>query len=143
MPQDDFDLDRFVNAQRQDYQRALAEIRGGRKRSHWMWYIFPQLDGLGRSSTARFYGVKGIGEAKAYLAHPILGPRLKESMEAALAVEGRSAEEIFGFPDVLKFRSCATLFSSVPGADPVFEQILQKYYDGKPDEVTIRLVDAP
>jgi uncharacterized protein (DUF1810 family) len=135
------DLMRFVKAQEADYERALSEIKNGRKRSHWMWYIFPQLDGLGHSSAARLYGIKGIDEAKAYLAHSILGPRLIESMEAALSVEGKTADEIFGFPDVLKFRSCATLFAQISEPASVFERILKKYYDGRPDEATLRLLD--
>jgi uncharacterized protein (DUF1810 family) len=105
-----------------------------------MWYIFPQLQGLGHSSTARFYGIKGIEEAKAFLAHPVLGPRLRECVEAALSVEGKSAEEIFGFPDVLKLRSCATLFAQISEAGSVFEQLLQKYYEGAADDATLRLL---
>src|SRR3954453_5628360 len=98
---DPHDLGRFVDAQRGDYERALAEIRGGRKRSHWMWYIFPQYDGLGSSSTARKYAIKSVAEAEAYLRHPVLGPRLVECAEAVVGVEGKSAHEIFGSPDDL------------------------------------------
>jgi uncharacterized protein (DUF1810 family) len=134
-------LDRFVRAQEEDYARALAEIRSGRKRSHWMWYLFPQVEGLGHSSTARFYAIKGIEEAKAFLAHSILGTRLRECMEAVLAVEGRTAEEIFGYPDVLKLRSCATLFARVSESDSVFERVLKKYYAGKADEAMLRLLN--
>ena len=133
-------LDRFIEAQKHDYARALAEIKNGRKRSHWMWYIFPQIDGLGVSSTARFYAIKDIAEAKAYLAHPILGPRLIEITKTALAVEGKTAEEIFGYPDVLKFRSCATLFAHISEPGSVFHRVLEKYYEGKPDEATLRLL---
>ena len=133
-------LDRFIEAQKHDYARALAEIKNGRKRSHWMWYIFPQIDGLGVSSTARFYAIKDIAEAKAYLAHPILGPHLIEITEAALADEGKTAEEVFGYPDVLKFRSCATLFAHISEPGSVFHRVLDKYYEGKPDEATLRLV---
>lgn len=135
------ELDRFLQAQEHDYPRALAEIRRGRKRTHWMWYIFPQLEGLGHSSTARFYAIKGIDEARAFLAHPILGQRLRDCVQAALSLEGNTAEEVFGFPDVLKLRSCATLFAHISEPGSVFEQLLQKYYDGIPDEATIRLLN--
>src|SRR4028119_2359683 len=104
-PDDPYDLGRFVRAQEGDYEQALSEIRGGRKRTHWMWYIFPQLDGLAFSSTSKRYAIKSIEEARAYLAHPILGPRLLECAEAALRVEGRSASEIFGSPDAPKLRA--------------------------------------
>jgi uncharacterized protein (DUF1810 family) len=133
-------LGRFVAAQEGDWVRALSEIRGGRKRSHWMWYIFPQLEGLGSSSTARFYAIKGAQEAKAFLAHPILGRRLIEITEALLAVEGKSAEDIFGYPDVLKLRSCATLFAQVSEPGSVFERVLDKYYGGQPDDATLKLL---
>lgn len=106
-------LERFVKAQAEDYARALEEVRRGRKRTHWMWYIFPQLRGLGRSATAHQYGIANLEEARAYLAHPILGPRLLESCAAALCVEGKTAHEIFGSPDDLKLRSCMTLFATV------------------------------
>ncbi len=139
-PEDPFDLTRFVRAQDTVYGQALSEIRSGRKRSHWMWYIFPQLDGLGFSSTSRFYGIKNRDEASAYLAHPLLGPRLRECAEAALAVAGRSAREIFGSPDDLKLRSSATLFACVSPPDSVFERLLQKYYHGERDEKTLQLL---
>src|SRR3954471_2301881 len=106
---DPYDLSRFLQAQEDDYEQALSEIAGGRKRSHWIWYIFPQIDGLAFSSTSKFYAIKSIEEARAYLDHPILGPRLRECAEATLGVEGRSAAEIFGYPDDLKLKSCATL----------------------------------
>jgi uncharacterized protein (DUF1810 family) len=140
MAEDPFDLNRFVAAQADDYDRALSEIRAGRKRSHWMWYVFPQLDGLGSSSTARFYAIKGRAEARAYLDHPVLGPRLRECAEAAVAVEGRTATEVFGSPDDLKLRSSATLFAAVSPAGSVFERVLARYYDGRPDERTLRLL---
>ena len=113
---DVYDLNRFVRAQEDDYERALAEITSGQKRTHWMWYIFPQLDGLAFSPTAKRYSIKSVEEARAYLEHPILGPRLLNCAEAAVAVEGRSATEIFGSPDDLKLKSCATLFSCVARA---------------------------
>jgi uncharacterized protein (DUF1810 family) len=138
---DPHDLDRFVRAQEDDYEQALAEIRAGRKRSHWMWYIFPQIDGLAFSSTSKYYAIKGVEEARAYLDHPVLGPRLRECAEAALQVEGRSAREIFGSPDDLKLRSCATLFASVSPPDSVFDRVLAKYYEGGRDERTLRLLE--
>jgi uncharacterized protein (DUF1810 family) len=137
---DPHDLDRFVRAQAGDYDRALAEIRDGRKRSHWIWYIFPQFAGLGSSPMSQRYAIRSRAEAEAYLAHPVLGPRLVACAEAALAVEGRSAREVFGSPDDLKLRSCATLFASVAPPGSVFEQILDKYYGGMRDESTLRLM---
>jgi uncharacterized protein (DUF1810 family) len=138
-PDDPYGLERFVQAQELDYDQALSEIRAGRKRSHWMWYVFPQFDGLGVSSTSRLYSIKSIAEAEAYLAHPVLGPRLLECASAALGVEGRSAADIFGTPDDMKLRSSATLFSLVSPAGSVFHQILGKYYKGQPDQSTLRL----
>jgi uncharacterized protein (DUF1810 family) len=140
---DPFDLDRFVRAQEADYAEALAEVRTGRKESHWMWYVFPQLAGLGSSPTARFYALADRAEAEAYLAHPVLGPRLREIAAAALAVEGRSAHDIFGSPDDLKLRSCATLFARVAPPGSVFEQLLAKYFDGEPDARTLTLLGKP
>jgi uncharacterized protein (DUF1810 family) len=139
---DPYDLDRFVRAQEDDYERALAEVRRGRKQSHWMWYVFPQFDGLGSSPTSRHYAIKSIAEVRAYLSHPVLGPRLLECAEAAFAVKGRSATEVFGSPDDLKLRSCATLFASVSPAGSVFERLLEKYYRGEPDGRTLRLLGA-
>jgi uncharacterized protein (DUF1810 family) len=137
---DPYDLARFVRAQEADYDQAMSEIRGGRKRSHWMWYIFPQFDGLGVSSTSRQYAIKSVAEAEAYLRHPILGPRLLESVQAMLSVEGRSALEVFGSPDDMKLRSCATLFACVAPAGSVFEQLLDRYFGGERDDKTLRLI---
>jgi uncharacterized protein (DUF1810 family) len=137
---DPHDLSRFVQAQEGDYERALAEIRSGRKRSHWMWYIFPQFDGLGFSPTSRRYAIKSLAEAEAYLSHPVLGPRLVECAEAVLGVEGRSATEVVGSPDDLKLRSCATLFARVAPAGSVFERLLDRYFRGQPDAKTLRLL---
>jgi uncharacterized protein (DUF1810 family) len=137
---DPFNLARFVGAQEDDYDRALAEITSGRKRSHWMWYIFPQLAGLGFSSTAQFYAIQSLDEARAYLAHPLLGPRLLACAEATVAVEGRSAHDIFGSPDDLKLRSCATLFACASEPGSVFEQLLAKYYAGERDPRTLELL---
>ena len=141
---DPYDLARFVRAQADDYARALAELRAGRKRSHWMWYVFPQFDGLGFSAMSRRYSIKSAAEARAYLDHPVLGPRLVACFEAALAIEGRSALEIFGAPDDMKLRSCATLFEAVAPAGSVFGRLIDKYFDGQRDDVTLRLLhDAP
>ena len=137
---DPHDLSRFVQAQGDDYPRALAEIRSGRKRSHWMWYVFPQIEGLGFSPTTRRYSIKSLAEAEAYLRHPVLGPRLVECAEAALGVEGRSASEIFGSPDDLKLRSCATLFACVSPAGSVFERLIAKYFQGGRDDKTLDLL---
>ncbi|HEY9383795.1 MAG TPA: DUF1810 domain-containing protein [Gemmatimonadales bacterium] len=142
-PTDDpYDLSRFVRAQEDDYAQALAELVSGRKRSHWMWYVFPQFDGLAFSSTSKLYSIKSVAEAKAYLAHPILGPRLLECAEAVVRVEGRSATEIFGSPDDLKLKSCATLFGSLLPSGSVFDRLLAKYYGGGRDEKTLDLLAA-
>ena len=139
---DPFDLARFVSAQADSYESALAEIEAGEKTSHWMWFIFPQLNGLGGSSMARRYAIHNLDEAQAYLAHPILGPRLTRCAEATLAVRNRSAHDIFGSPDDLKLRSCATLFSLVSAADSPFHRILAKYYGDRPDVATLELLRA-
>ena len=134
------DLSRFVAAQATDYAPALAEMRAGRKRSHWMWYIFPQVQGLGFSETSRFYGIQDLAEAAAYLQHPVLGPRLVAIGEALLALPGSNATSIMGSPDDMKLRSAMTLFGAVPGAPPVFEAVLAKFFGGKPDDKTLRLL---
>ena len=139
---DPYDLQRFVRAQNADYDRALLEIKRGRKRSHWMWYIFPQFEGLGFSATSRRYSIKSTGEAAAYLAHPVLGPRLEECAKVVLGVEGRSAHEIFGSPDDMKLRSCVTLFACVSPSGSVFHQLLDKYFEGKQDSKTLRMIGA-
>jgi len=135
------DLTRFVDAQRDTYDQALAELRGGRKRTHWMWWVFPQLDGLGVSATSRRYAIKSEAEARDYLEHPVLGPRLIESVESVLAIEGRTAHDIFGSPDDMKLRSCVTLFAQVAGPGSVFHRLLDDYFDGKPDDRTLRLLN--
>jgi len=139
---DPYDLSRFLQAQQDDYERALSEIKSGRKQTHWMWYIFPQFQGLGFSSTAQHYAIKSIDEARAYLDHPALGPRLVECAEAALGVDGKSAREIFGSPDDLKLRSCATLFACVSPLNSVFTRLLSKYYGGRHDDKTLGLLGA-
>jgi uncharacterized protein (DUF1810 family) len=137
---DPYDLNRFAQAQQRDYDRAISEIRSGRKQSHWMWYIFPQLEGLGFSATSQHYAIKSIAEADAYLRHPVLGPRLLECVRATLGLEGKSASEVFGSPDDMKLRSCATLFASVSPAGSVFEQLLDKYFGGGRDGKTLELL---
>ena len=139
---DPFDLARFISAQQDSYDLALSEVRKGHKASHWMWYIFPQLRGLGFSSTSQLYGITGEPEARAYLAHDVLGPRLIAICEAALAVDGRSATEIFGKPDDMKLRSCATLFAQVSNANSVFHKLIAKYFDGQTDRKTIQLLEV-
>ena len=139
---DPYDLNRFVQAQAEDYDQALAQIRAGRKRSHWMWYVFPQFHGLGFSSTSRRYAIKTIAEAEAYLRHPLLGPRLEECCETLIDIEGRSAHDIFGSPDDVKLRSCATLFKHVSAPGSVFERLLGKYFAGVPDQKTLQLIGA-
>ena len=133
------DLSRFLDAQRRDYDTALREIRSGRKRSHWMWYIFPQIQGLGFSSTAQYYAIRDLKEAKEYLAHPVLGARLKEITAALLSLDRLSAHEIFGYPDDLKLRSCLTLFSLAAPEETLFTKALDKYYGGEPDSRTVQL----
>jgi uncharacterized protein (DUF1810 family) len=134
-----FDLDRFVQAQDQVMEQVRRELREGRKRSHWMWYVFPQLRGLGHSSMAERYGIASCDEAEAYLQHPILGSRLIECSELVNQVEGRSIHEIFGSPDDLKFHSCMTLFASVPDTSPVFQAALVKYFNGTLDRRTMEI----
>ena len=137
---DPFDLQRFVDAQGDVYDHALVEITQGMKRTHWMWFIFPQIDGLGSSAAARHFAIKTREEAEAYLRHPVLGPRLVACAEAALAVGGRSARQIFGSPDDLKLRSSATLFAAVAPSGSVFERVLEKYFDSRPDQRTLALL---
>ena len=137
---DPYHLSRFVRAQEPEYAQALSEINGGRKRSHWMWYIFPQIDGLAFSATSKHYAITSVGEAQAYLDHPVLGPRLVACVEAALCVEGRSAAEIFGSPDDLKLQSCATLFACVSPPGSVFDRLLGKCYRSTRDGKTLQLL---
>jgi uncharacterized protein (DUF1810 family) len=133
-------LSRFLRAQEDDYERALAELASGRKQTHWMWYIFPQVEGLAFSPTSRHYAIKSAGEARAYLEHAILGPRLLACAETMLRIEGRSATEILGSPDDVKLRSCATLFACVSPRGSVFDRLLDKYYQGMHDARTLQLL---
>ncbi|HXZ54798.1 MAG TPA: DUF1810 domain-containing protein [Burkholderiales bacterium] len=141
--EDPYDLTRFLEAQHRCYTRVLEELAAGAKTSHWMWFIFPQLRGLGASATARRFGLSGLEEARAYLAHPILGARLRECARGVLAVEARSAHQIFGSPDDLKLRSCLTLFAAAASPSPedqVFSAALARYYGGEPDPLTVQLL---
>jgi len=140
--EDPFNLNRFVEAQSDVFQRALTELKRGEKRSHWMWFIFPQIDGLGYSSTAKFYAIKSKDETKAYLNHSLLGPRLIECSKVLLQHQGLSASDIFGFPDDLKLRSSMTLFSSISESDSVFHRVLGQYFAGQPDPRTLELLSA-
>ena len=136
----DDDLQRFVQAQEARMDDVLAELAAGRKRTHWIWFVFPQLRGLGHSQMAWHFGLQSRDEAAAYLAHPLLGPRLRECVELVLAVDGRSAHDIFGSPDDLKLCSCLTLFREIDGAGGVFGKALDKYFDGQPDAATLQLL---
>jgi uncharacterized protein (DUF1810 family) len=136
-----FDLQRFVTAQAPTFETALAELRAGRKQSHWMWFIFPQLRGLGRSPTAQFYGIASLEEARAYLAHPVLGPRLELATRAVLSTKDLSIHQIFGSPDDLKFHSSMTLFTlASSGASDCFRESLDRWFDGKKDEASVMLL---
>lgn len=142
---DPFDLQRFVDAQNRVYDTVLAELRGGRKRSHWIWFVFPQLRGLGRSPTALHYGISSLAEAQAYLAHDTLGPRLRECARLVAAIDGSSADEIFGWPDNLKVRSSMTLFvraTDDPDTQADFRAVLDKFYGGEDDPATVELLSS-
>ena len=139
MPQQP-NLQRFLDAQQRDYATALAEIRAGRKRSHWMWYVFPQIQGLGYSETARFYAIQNRQEAEAYRQHPVLGLRLLEISAALLALASTDATRIMGSPDDVKLRSSMTLFGALEGADPVFQQVLDTFFGGTPDAKTLQIL---
>jgi uncharacterized protein (DUF1810 family) len=139
---DEFDLQRFVDAQARNYPDALAELRRGRKESHWMWYVFPQVAGLGSSPMARAYAIGSLDEARAYLAHPLLGERLRAVTDAVLGHADRTAHEIFGSPDELKFRSSMTLFARAAPHEPRFAEALQVFFAGRPDERTLEKLGA-
>ena len=141
----DFDLDRFLAAQDAQgaYEQALTELRAGAKRTHWMWFVFPQIAGLGRSETARRYAIGSLAEARAYLAHPLLGPRLRESAQALCSLApGREAAQVLGPVDALKLRSCMTLFELAAPEEPVFAAVLERYYRGERDTATLDLLSA-
>src|SRR5690606_21545280 len=135
---DPFDLARFVEAQQRDYQQALEELYAGAKRSHWIWYVFPQLRGPGRSEMAERYGISGLAEARAYLAHPLLGSRLEDCVRALLSHRGRPVRQIMGSPDDLKLRSSMTLFQAAAPTQPLFAEVLLAFYDGEQDAATLQ-----
>jgi uncharacterized protein (DUF1810 family) len=137
---DPHNLQRFLDAQKGAYSQVLAELRAGKKASHWMWFIFPQIKGLGTSPTAQQYAIQGIDEAIAYLAHPVLGLRLRECTNLVNAISGRSVDEIFGFPDNLKFHSSITLFAEASKDDPDFTTALNKYFNGQKDRKALALL---
>lgn len=134
------DLERFVDAQERDYDNALAEIKNGRKRSHWMWYILPQIQGLGFSDMSKRYSIKSLDEAEAYMQHSVLGQRLIEICATLLQLKSNDANAIFGSPDDMKLRSSMTLFASLPNAYPVFQSVLDKFFNGEPDSQTLHLI---
>jgi len=136
---DPYDLNRFIRAQDPIFVSVLAELRTGRKRTHWMWFIFPQIEGLGYSSTSRYYSIKSEAEARQYLNHPVLGARLVQCAEIILSLEGLSAEEIFGYPDVMKLQSSMTLFACAAEPESVFVRVLDKYFGGKRDQKTLAI----
>jgi uncharacterized protein (DUF1810 family) len=137
---DDYNFDRFLDSQERVYDTVLDELRAGRKSSHSIWFIFPQIAGLGRSSMTQQFAIGSLDEAKAYLQHPVLGQRLRDCTQLVLDVNGRSAEEIFSYPDNLKFRSCMTLFLTAATGDTLFKAALLKYFDGKPDQSTLDIL---
>lgn len=136
----DAELSRFVTAQEPVYDAVVAELRAGRKRSHWMWFVFPQIAGLGRTATAQRFAITSLDEARAYLEHPVLGPRLRECTALVVAVDGASAEQVFGYPDYLKFRSSMTLFARATDDNAEFVAALDKFYDGEQDTRTVELL---
>jgi len=135
-------LSRFIKAQDGSYELALKEIKNGKKTSHWMWYIFPQINGLGHSEMARFYAIKNLNEARTYLHHPVLGERLVEISSELLNLATNDAAAVFGSVDSMKLKSSMTLFSLLEDTDPVFQKVLDKYFDGKKDEKTIELIES-
>lgn len=137
---DVYNLQRFLDAQGHVYDTVLDELRAGRKSSHWIWFIFPQITGLGHSRMAQKFAIASLDQAKAYLQHPVLGPRLRECTQLVLNVDGRSAEQIFSSPDNLKFRSCMTLFMTATTDNQIFKDALLKYFEGKPDQLTLDLL---
>jgi uncharacterized protein (DUF1810 family) len=140
MDPDPHDLDRFVTAQTNVYDQALSELRAGRKRTHWMWFIFPQFAGLGNSVMSQRYAIQSPAEARAYLDHPVLGPRLRDCVTAMLAVKVRSAHDILGYPDDLKFRSSMTLFSTVSDENSIFHAAIDRFFEDQPDRKTLELL---
>lgn len=139
---DNIELIKFLDAQNQVYLKALSEIKKGKKTTHWMWYIFPQIKGLGSSETAQYYAIKDLNEATAYLKHPILGKHLIEIAQELYNLKGKTVTQILGTPDDMKLRSCMTLFANVKNANPLFNNVLEKYFNGVPDELTLHLLNS-
>lgn len=139
---DPYNLNRFLDAQNGIYERVTSELRAGQKSSHWMWFIFPQIRGLGHTETSIFFAISSFQEAEAYLEHPMLGPRLRECCELLMQIEGRSISQIFGSPDDLKLRSSMTLFAQTSGQNALFKDVLQRYFDGRVDPRTLELLGA-
>jgi uncharacterized protein (DUF1810 family) len=137
-----YNLERFLEAQETQFEDALQELKNGRKRSHWMWYMFPQISGLGFSSTSMYYGIKDLGEAQAYFNHQVLGKRLLALVEVVLKQPENNATAIFGSPDDVKLKSSMTLFAALPESNPAFKQVLEKYFNGQDDEKTLKLIAA-
>ena|SRR5436190_1941045 len=140
-PEDPYDFARFFQAQETTYEQAISEIGNGRKRTHWMWFIFPQFAGLGFSYQSKLYAINSLDEARAYLRHPILGPRLLEAAKGCLQIEGKTAHDVFGTPDDAKLRSSMTLFSLASSGETVFQDVLAKFFDGEPDRRTLELIE--
>jgi uncharacterized protein (DUF1810 family) len=133
-------LKRFTEAQQSDYQAALSELKNGRKRSHWMWYIFPQIQGLGFSETSKFYAIKDVSEAEEFLKHPVLGSRLIEICNELIKLNSNNANQVFGSPDDMKLKSCMTLFASLSNTNPVFQAVLEKFFKGEKDQKTVQII---
>lgn len=140
---DHYNLDRFIGAQAKAYASVLEELRAGKKYGHWMWYIFPQIKGLGHSAMAEQYAIASLEEANEYLKHPLLGSRLRECAGVVMSLEGRPAEQIFHYPDNLKFRSSMTLFTEAAGRDSIFQDVLRKYFEGDADQLTLHILRIP
>ncbi len=136
----DFNLERFVKTQHSRYETVLSELKNGQKKTHWMWFVFPQIEGLGKSQAAQYYAIRGLEEALAYLSHPVLGERLRECVGVLLKIQGRTLHEIFGHPDDWKFRSSMTLFEYVSPDEPYFAKALERYCDGKRDDKTLEII---
>lgn len=134
-------LSRFIDAQKADYHIALSEIKNGRKQSHWMWYIFPQIQGLGSTDTSKYFAIRDINEAEEFLRHPVLGRRLVDISKELLVLESTDAKRVFGSPDDLKLKSCMTLFASLPDTDPVFQTVLEKFFNGTKDSKTLQIIE--
>ena len=139
---DQYNLNRFIEAQMTTYEGAMLELTRGRKESHWVWYIFPQIEGLGRSDTAKLYSIKSLEEGRAYLGHPVLGPRLIEACEILLVLKDASMDEVMGFPDDLKLQSSMTLFEFISGSNSIFTKMIELYFDDERDEASLEIINS-